>query len=102
MLGKKVLASHMQMSVLKAVVHLSPEKVGFGALLKNDDFIALIAMFVSNFVKPESNTVKKEKVSSVTREGNCKLQLSTPNSALHVDKDIPRKDKNNRRFHRNM
>lgn len=45
---------------MKAIVHPAMIKADFDALLQNDDLMASIATFVSNYFERESNRVKKE------------------------------------------
>lgn len=61
-LSKEVAASHMQNAPMRAVLYPHPTviKAVSTALLKKDDLMAAIAIFVSNYIGKGSIRVEKE------------------------------------------
>lgn len=59
-LYEKVVADQMWKAAMRAVMFCLMLKSKSGALLKHDDFMAVLFMLVSNHIEKESNLLKKK------------------------------------------
>lgn len=99
-LDEKVVVGSMQRSKIKAAVRHSILKVVFTPLLENDDLIAPIAIFVSNYVEKESNTVKVDKYLAASKRQIWGLLLYPPTADSLADDEISSQVKRILRFRR--
>lgn len=94
-LDGKVVIGHMLRATKRTVVHPSLTKALFSALLNNNGLTAPMETFVSNYVRKNSNRVKKEENLVGLRKMIRELPLSAPASYPSDDDDIKFKKKKN-------